>query len=58
MKKRLLQILSTITWVMGCSYLKPWAFRGTREESRAPRDDDDSALWLIHETELLEQSRS
>jgi hypothetical protein len=58
MRKRLMKLLSTITWVMGCAYLKPWAFKGTREERRAPGDDDDSALWLIHDTELLEKSRS
>jgi len=58
MRKRLMKLLSTITWVMGCAYLKPWAFKGTREERLELMEDVDSALWLIHDTELLEQRKS
>ena len=58
MRKRLTKLLSTITWIMGCAYLKPWAFKGVREERRETVGNDDSALWLIHDTELLEQRKS
>ena len=58
MRKRLTKLLSTITWIMGCAYLKPWALKGAREECRETVGNDDSALWLIHDTELLEQRKS
>ena len=58
MRKRLTKLLSTITWIMGCAYLKPWALKGAREERRETVEDVNSTLWLIHDTELLEQRKS